>query len=94
VIARQERGRSSSVPELPDNFGSPKNLRLGDSEPGDPPELPPPRSRRPGLTRVEAEGRNLRAAGAGEVAPRPERGSAPNIVSQQLVVSDSYPDDL
>jgi hypothetical protein len=33
--------RKSGVPELPNKFGGPKNLRLGDREPGDPPELPP-----------------------------------------------------
>ena len=33
--------RKSGVPELPNNFSCPKNLRLGESEPGDPPELPP-----------------------------------------------------
>lgn len=31
----------SGVPALPHNLSGPKNLRLGETEPGDPPELPP-----------------------------------------------------
>jgi hypothetical protein len=35
------RGRRLPLCDLPNKFGGPKNLRLGDREPGDPPELPP-----------------------------------------------------